>query len=175
MDYEVSKSGDEHNNKDLKKLSLSNSAVVDSKGGLGMLAYDINELKDGNPWTEAMNLTKLPVFKNKLIYNEFGKLMKLNIGAMEKRAYEVAEFLNIDTRKHKIEIHPNESEVYLKSDKYEICVNSDLKTIVNFVKPFELPKDLRVKQDSEVTYEKLVKSAEYIKTKYKMRMETFLI
>lgn len=50
------------NSQQLPQLALS--FVPGDMGFEGLLAYDINELIDGNPWNESADIKTLPVFKN---------------------------------------------------------------------------------------------------------------
>lgn len=52
---------------DLPLLTLPES-LSGGMGFEGLMAYDISELVNGNPWTEEMNLTTLPVFRNPITY-----------------------------------------------------------------------------------------------------------
>lgn len=54
-------------NPDLPLLTLPES-LSGGMGFEGLMAYDISELVNGNPWTEEMNLTTLPVFRNPIAY-----------------------------------------------------------------------------------------------------------
>ncbi len=53
---------------DLPMLSISMSN--DGMGFEGYGAYDISELTNANPWSEDLNLSTLPVFKNPITYDE---------------------------------------------------------------------------------------------------------
>lgn len=52
---------------DLPLLTLPES-LSEGMGFEGLMAYDISELVNNNPWTEEMDLTTLPVFRNPITY-----------------------------------------------------------------------------------------------------------
>lgn len=52
---------------DLPLLTLPD-ALSGGMGFEGLMAYDISELVNNNPWTEEMNLTTLPVYRNPITY-----------------------------------------------------------------------------------------------------------
>ena len=52
---------------DLPLLTLPDT-LGGGMGFEGMMAYDISELVGNNPWTEEMNLTTLPVYRNPITY-----------------------------------------------------------------------------------------------------------
>ena len=54
-------------NPDLPLLTLPET-LSGGMGFEGLMAYDISELVNGNPWTEEMNLTALPVYRNPITY-----------------------------------------------------------------------------------------------------------
>ncbi|SHJ77825.1 hypothetical protein SAMN02745248_00925 [Hathewaya proteolytica DSM 3090] len=191
VDYNDDKAHEQNQNGQLEKLCLFSSFSTDGMGYEGYMAYDISELKNGNPWNESMNITRLPVFKSKLSYDEVGRPIKVDIEPIKKRAYEVAEFLGIDTEKYPVEIHPNKEEINSKverdsevgiefneldynilksatisSDKYNISVDCHVETTIEFVKPFELPEEYKIRGNKQESYEKHLKSQDYIKNTY---------
>ena len=54
----------------LPMLSVGEASKMNAAGFEGYLAYDINELKNGNPWSNSDNIKTLPVFRNPVSYNE---------------------------------------------------------------------------------------------------------
>lgn len=54
-------------NPDLPLLTMPET-LGGGMGFEGMMAYDISELVNNNPWTEEMNLTTLPVYRNPITY-----------------------------------------------------------------------------------------------------------
>ena len=63
-------------------------------GGMGfegLMAYDISELVNNNPWTEEMNLTTLPVFRNPITYETpFHMAVGTDLEAMRALLLDVA-------------------------------------------------------------------------------------
>ncbi len=51
---------------ELPKLTVSQN-LVDGAGFEGLMAYDISELVNANPWNEEMGLTHLPVYENRFL------------------------------------------------------------------------------------------------------------
>jgi len=67
---QISNIGNTNNINELPMLTINEN--LGDYGFEGYMAYDINELKSGNPWTENDELKTLPVFKNQSKYSGKG-------------------------------------------------------------------------------------------------------
>ncbi len=76
----------------LLSISVSNNGM----GFEGYGAYDISELVNANPWSEDLELTTLPVFKNPITYDEFHIASGADIEKMRSILLEVAGRLGLD-------------------------------------------------------------------------------
>ena len=79
---------------DLPMLTISDSMA--SFGFEGYMAYDINELANGNPWVDDTSLRTLPVFRNPASYDEAGRVISgLSAEVMIQLAEETAATLGL--------------------------------------------------------------------------------
>ena len=75
---------------------LAISEDMGSRGFEGYLAYNINELQNGNPWSEGDDVKSLPVFENPTDYDSSGKLIKgLSADEMIQKAQKTASLMNL--------------------------------------------------------------------------------
>lgn len=75
---------------DLPLLTLPES-LSGGRGFEGLMAYDISELVNNNPWTEEMNLTTLPVYRNPITYETpFHMPVGTDLDAMRTMLLDVA-------------------------------------------------------------------------------------
>ncbi|GHU91200.1 hypothetical protein FACS1894202_12220 [Clostridia bacterium] len=86
--------------------TLTVNSEFNTMGFEGYLAYDVKELKNGNPWTENMKLTELPVFSN---------VGGLSAQEMLRRAGETAYILGltVDT----LYVSPTEEDIQREMEK----------------------------------------------------------
>ncbi|MGO1469236.1 MAG: hypothetical protein ACTHW2_04360, partial [Tissierella sp.] len=176
-------------NKELAKISMG-SFNTQGAGFEALMAYNIVEIINANPWNENLQISTLPVFKNKLGYSQQGIPTNIDIEAMRKRLDKTIRLLNINPKELEItDDYPSEEEIqmvrekfeivgdempddflninqiYGKSKKYEITVSNDLTTTINFK-----PKDKIVKEyytDYYAPYEDIYRTAQYVSKEYK--------
>ena len=67
-----------------------------SMGFEGLTAYDISEIVNNNPWTEAAEISTLPVYKNLLSYNENHQVSGADFDKMKELLLNVASRLGMD-------------------------------------------------------------------------------
>ena len=82
----------------------------------GLLAYDISELQNGNPWTENDSITSLPVFQNPTTYDTTGyPVHGLSTDEMIQKAKDVATVmgLTIDS----IYTNPTQEDLQKQAEK----------------------------------------------------------
>ena len=77
----------------LPKLAVNNDLDGQASGFEGHLAFNIDELRDNNPWTENNNLTTLPVFNNPMKYDIAG--MPINGLSTDEMLAKAEEIVNI--------------------------------------------------------------------------------
>ena len=71
-----------------------------SAGGMGfegLMAFDISELTNANPWTEDITLTTLPVYRNQQDYEENYYPVDVDWEQMNELLLETAGKLGMDT------------------------------------------------------------------------------
>lgn len=78
----------------LPKLKVTDE--VGSMGFEGYMAYSIDELENGNPWTLDSDIKRLPVFKNKSILVNGYPLVNLSPDEMIQKAKEIADLMKIN-------------------------------------------------------------------------------
>lgn len=99
----------------LPKLTVSNEF-----GGMGyeaLAAYKVEELKDGNPWTTACNLTSMPVFKNTVALNGDGTRQQSHLTGDEmiKKAKGIANKMSLKIKK--VYTEPTKDEIEAQEKK----------------------------------------------------------
>ncbi|MEQ8156698.1 MAG: hypothetical protein ABRQ25_17790 [Clostridiaceae bacterium] len=92
----------------LPKLTISNES-----GGMGYegyMAYKIEELEDGNPWTPDSKLTSMPVFENLSPHSDHtGTIPYLNGDEMIQKAKEAAGKMSLKI--NKVYTQPTKEEI----------------------------------------------------------------
>lgn len=121
----------------------------------GYMCYDISELNNGNPWSENMNITSLPVYKNGA-YDSSGAgiPMGLSEAEMMERLNFVADALNLEVlsteviadgfmeKDGEIVAGVNPTEIHAKTNNGTVYIQAD-GGIIYFVpdEGFELPDE----------------------------------
>lgn len=162
----------------------------DAMGFEGYLAYDISELINENPWNETMELTTLPVYQNRLTYNEYYRVSGGDFEAMEVFLLDVAGRLGINTDELEIQDDtPDEEQQAAIIEKLEMAggdvpegyfdptkliaesngvrieVDTALTAAITFEPAVILPGEYKFTYES--TYEELETVAEYLKEEYR--------
>lgn len=75
----------------------ANSEANRSMGFEGYMAYEISELVNASPWSEDMEASTLPVYRNQLSYDENLTIVGADFEAMEVFLLEIADRLGMDT------------------------------------------------------------------------------
>ena len=99
------------------------------------MAFDISELKNGNPWSENDNIIALPVFKNTILRNDAGEVINgLSADEMIQKARETAEIMGwtID----KIYTNPTDEQFQREQDKINSLPEDMRENITVRKKPF---------------------------------------
>lgn len=79
--------------------NLPRLTIQTEENGMGFEAYDaydIDEIVSGNPWTEDLGLTTLPVYDNTVEWNQYQLPVDPDLEAMEERLRQVADRLGLD-------------------------------------------------------------------------------
>lgn len=173
----------------LPRLSMG-EFKSDGSGFEGWMAYDIDQIKNRNPWNQAREISTLPVFKNKLNYTERGVITNIDIDTMRERLQETIDLLKINrndleiidnypSRQEmeemvgKIEATGQEfpvdfliyKELSAQSKKYQIRIRPDLSISIAFKKGELLPKKYR--DVYNLSYEDSNRLGNYLKKKHK--------
>lgn len=175
-------------NIDLPKISMG-SFKSEGTGFEAFMAYDIEEIINANPWNENADIPRLPVFSNKLDYNEKGLPTNINIKAMRTRLDETIALLKINPKKIEIiDNYPTEEEIeeitekikstggelgdvfvninplYGKSENYEISVFKDLLVEIKFKLKDKVLKKYYIGYNS--SFKDVMETSNYIMNKY---------
>lgn len=176
-------------NLELAKISMG-SFNAEGGGFEALMAYDIEEIINANPWNKNISISTLPVFKNNLDYNKVGIPTNINIKAMRTRLDETIDLLNINPKQIEIiddypaeeemeeitkkiqstggelgDVFTNINPLYAKSKNYEISVFKDLSIEINFKLN---DKDLKKYYiDYNSSYEDVKETSKYVGKKYK--------
>lgn len=156
----------------------------------GYMAYDISELVSGNPWSEDLKLSTLPVYKNHLTYKGDGIISGADFEKMQEFLLEVAGRLGLDadkltvtddspdeeTKQRIIEEwqelgaavpdgYFNPTTLTVKADGLRIQVNQSMTATVFFEPALSLPEEYNF--TPYASYDDVLAVAEYLKTEYK--------
>lgn len=92
----------------------------ETNGYEGYVAYDISELVNGNPWTEDLALSTLPVYENPLSYDDFFLASGADFDKMRGFLTEIAERLGLDAETYPItDDTPDEETQKIITEKFE--------------------------------------------------------
>ncbi|MDD3833552.1 MAG: hypothetical protein PHR18_06590 [Oscillospiraceae bacterium] len=166
-----------------------NTEFSGGMGYEGYMAHDIMDLTNENPWNEDIKLTRLPVIKNKLTYNEMQKVESPDYILMEKLLKETAQSLGMDVDRTPITNDvPDEetqriitekytmvgdeipkgsfdfSRLFIEDENYKVEVDTNYTVKVGFKLPVRLPSEYNFTHYA--TYEETYKVAEYLKEEY---------
>ena len=149
---------------DLPVLTVSDISAG-SMGFEGLMAFDISELTNANPWTEDITLTTLPVYRNQQDYEENYYPVDVDWEQMNELLLETAGKLGMDTGSLNIVKESGWSN-YLKTeqDGTVITVWSSMEIQINFEPAVSLPEQYHFTHYS--TYEELAQAAEYLLSAY---------
>lgn len=178
---------------DLPKLSIDMNSFNGGMGFEGLMAYDIKELKNANPWNQNAKITHLPVFKNPLKYDEKWEPVDIDLKAMEEKAREVAGLLKIPPNELKILREPSQEmineiekkfasvgeevpkdiykpkEVRGQGKDFEIIVDAKGTITIDLEPAIGLPSKYNFSY--RASYNELYKVAKYLKNEYKSLLQ----
>ncbi len=170
----------------LPMLSITENAS-DGMGFGGLLAYDISEITNNNPWSGERQPSALPVFKNQLSYDKDFIVSVADFGKMRELLMEIAGRLGLDAASLEIKDDaPDEEEkqeiiekmegdvpdgyfnptmLIAKADGMEITVDQTMQATVSFEPAVKLPD--RYNFRNSASYEETVSVAKYLLGQYK--------
>lgn len=76
-------------------------------GSETILVYDMEDLKNANPWNENSEIETLPVFRNGKVCDENGRIIAWDSAEMEKMLDMMVSNLGGDERLEKLIVYPN--------------------------------------------------------------------
>ena len=170
----------------LPMLSVTENSS-DGMGFEGFWAYDISELTNNNPWNEERQPSTLPVFKNRLSYDNDFIVSGADFGKMRELLLEIAGRLGLDAASLEIKDDaPDEAvkqeitekmegdvpegyfsptKLIAKADGMEITVDRTMQATVSFEPAIKLPD--RYNFRNSASYEETVSVAKYLLGQYK--------
>lgn len=166
-------------------------AMESGEGYEGYRAYDASELVNANPWTEEMEISTLPVYRNSVASRgQYGINLKADLDKMEEYLKEVAGRLGLDTdslvitddvpdeetRKiiiEKLQIgggtvpegYFNPTRLITEADGMKIEVDQYMTASVYFEPAIELPAEYSFNYSA--SYEELEKTAGYLEQEFR--------
>lgn len=177
------------NEDDIKRELPILTIGENTSGGMGFegyMAYDISELVNGNPWSEDADITELPVFRNRLEFGEYRRVINADITSMTELLLEVAKRLGMDTENLPVTDNtPSKDEqeaillrnggyvpegyfdptrVMIEDENYKVTVDYSMSADIDFKTPVSLPDDISFMHHS--SYEEMSEAAEYLKNEY---------
>lgn len=164
--------------------NLPKLKVSDEVGGMGFegyMAYSIDELENGNPWTVNSDIRTLPVFKNKSPLINGYPLANLSADEMMQKAKEVVDLMKININeiytsptKEELEAYENKTgvkrddtpyEAIAIGDEVEIKVESSGKVRIMFEPGIVLPSEFNF-TFTDTTREEAKEVLNYLTKKY---------
>ena len=101
-------------------LMLTIQDIESGMGFEGWLGYDISQWNNGNPWSESMEFSVLPVYQNGS-YDFAGKPVGLSQADMEARLETAIAALNLDS----YDIEAEKECLTANTDGLQVCVYAD--------------------------------------------------
>lgn len=163
----------------LPKLKISNE--VGGMGFEGYMAYSIEELENGNPWTIDSDIKTLPVFKNKSLLVNGYPLVNLSPDEMIQKAKEIAALMKININeiytsptKEQLEAYENKSgekqddtpyEAVALGEGVEIKVRTSGDIRIMFEPGIELPNEFNF-TFTDTTRKEAKDALNYLTNKY---------
>lgn len=146
------------------------TAGGDGMGFEGLMAYDISELTNANPWYEGCDIDTLPVYSNALTFNESYEPTNTNYDKMYEMLYDIAKQLNLDTDKIEAIQHDNEYHnpfpyLSFEDNGISITIQANLTALIDFNPAISLPGNYNF--NAYATYKEMQDVAHYFKDEYK--------
>lgn len=164
-----------------------NRPISEMGAGGGLSAYDISEWINNNPWSEDAKLTTLPVYRNRLTYDDQFQVQGTDFDKMKSLLSDVIDGLGLDTEDFAIsddapseylqqviteklggnvpDGYFNPTEMRAKSETIQIYVSADLTAEIRFEPAISLPDKYNFTHFA--SYEDLDAVAGYLKKTYR--------
>lgn len=167
-------------------LSIPETPQLEGMGNninlASVLAYDVSELVNSNPWTESAELTELPVYVNSRptfpwppsigesqfdeIINEMNTFLSEIAGRLK---IPEEELIFSGTTPSEEIIKKTEGEAFVTEDSAQwqditLTVHYDMTAEIRFSEPIRLPDEYSV--SDKASYDEIEKAASYIKEEY---------
>lgn len=149
---------------DLPLLTIS-EIVSEGMGFEDYRVYDINELKNSNPWSENAEISTLPVYKNPLPQDTKQSISIADITKMKECLSETANRLGVKISASEISFSPSDSTVAAATETFKIQVDTAMTATISFTPAIALPEKYNF--SNHATYEESLKTAQYLKNAYK--------
>lgn len=172
----------------LPMLSISEDTAA--MGYEGYMAYDISELVNSNPWSEASEISTLPVYKNPLSYDKNFVASGADLNKTREIILDVAARLGLDTDSLTVTDNTLDEEtqqriieklqsvgdtvpdgyfeptaLIIETDELKIEVDQTLTAKVEFYSPLSLPEGYNFTYYA--SYDDKAAVAEYLKSEYR--------
>ncbi len=173
----------------LPKLTVMQN-LNGAAGFEGLMAYDISQIANNNPWKEKTGFSSLPVYRNTFDYDEnsdnpwavsghVDKLKGLIIDTAKRFKIDADELIFSDDAQNEQEKKAYEekfaavgekapatlfepTQIIAENDKIKLSANVSMTVSVSFKNPIALPKSYSLSD-----YSSCVNTAEYLKNEYK--------
>ncbi len=146
----------------LPLLSITEN-LGESMGFEGYTAYDISEIVNNNPWTDATAISTLPVYQNPLTYDEKHQVSGADSDKVKELLLNVANRLGLDV--DNLDITNNALDEKIADNGIKIEVDQQMTAKIEFDPAITLPKAYNFAYYT--TYEQVAAVAEYLKEQYK--------
>lgn len=143
----------------------------------GLMAYDISEIVNGNPWNESIKFSTLPVYKNQLEYDR-SLVKNIDLEKMKSFLLSLADRFNMDKltgediREEKSFVDPDVPKGYSEpinmiAENKEISIEVDtaMTATISFDSAISLPKEYHFTHHA--SYEDKMAVAGYLQEAYK--------
>ena len=128
---------------DLPVLTISKDE--NTMGFEGHLAYDIKELRNGNPWSINESIATLPVFQNTALYDFAGFPLKgLSSDAMMQKAKDIASLMGLTL--DSVYTNPTEADLQKQIEKEQsVPGNADVSANATPIEAVAVCGDVTIK------------------------------
>lgn len=148
---------------ELQTLTISED-TSNSMGFEGYKAYNISEVINSNPWSEEIELSTLPVYKNQEFSDEDHTVSNEDIIKMKEFSSEVAERFGLNTSVLDINYDPTYLTAETTTDTMTIQVDQSMTAAISFEPAISLPEEYNF--TANASYEETFEAAQYLKNTY---------
>ena len=131
-------------------------STIECNGFSVLLAYDVSELKNANPWDKDIAIKNFPIIKNK---NYMIEIEQPDYTLMKSLLKQTAQDLGMSTKNLS-----TTDDMFIEDENYKVEVDKNCIIDVDFKVPVKLPSEYNFTYNA--TYEELQKVAEFLKEEY---------